>query len=207
MNFTLKAKSALDKAYEYCVKYNYPYIGSEHILYGLASEKEGIAAKILLEQGITASYISEEIIRFNGLMDVLLTDTNIEYTLRSKEILLNSEKEAEKTKNLEIGTEHILLSLMKEIDSLAVRILIDGNVNPEKIFASLIKIVTEDYINLNNIPTTPTLNEYSKDLNKLCKEDKLDPLICRENELNRIIQILCRRTKNNPIILGEPRSW
>lgn len=208
--FTERAQKVLDTARMFSVENNYSFIGTEHILYGLVAEGEGLASKILVSQGLTGEYVKEEIFKIDGVMDTL-ENNNIDFTPRAKRILENSVRESKRINHNYIGTEHILLSLMREVDSIAIRILIDANIDPQKIFADLMKLISDDspvsnYAstsnNINN--NTPTLNSYSKDLTSMAKENKLDPVIGRAAEITRIIEILSRRTKNNPVLIGEP---
>ncbi len=209
--FTGRAHKVLDLARDFSIENNYPFIGTEHILYGLVKEGEGLAAKILLNQGLTADYIAEEIVKIDGVMDTKDNDENVDFTPRAKRIIENSIKESKRVGQNYVGTEHILLSLMREIDSVAVRILIDSNIDPQKIFADVVSFLSEDSP-INNFSSTsqninantPTLNQYAKDLTVFAKDGKLDPVIGRNNEIERIIEILSRRTKNNPVLLGEP---
>ena len=206
--FTERAAAALDYAKDFAIEHNYSYIGTEHILYGLVKEGEGLAAKILLNQGITLDYVEQEIIKIDGVMTTKEYDEP-ELTPRAKRIVENSIRESKRMNHNYIGTEHILLALMREIDSVAVRILIEANVDPQKLFAELLRLISEDspISSFNSEPkdiTTPTLNQYSKDLTQMAKENKLDPVIGRENEVERIVEILSRRTKNNPVLIGEP---
>jgi len=206
--FTERAAAALDYAKDFAIEHNYSYIGTEHILYGLVKEGEGLAAKILLNQGITLDYVEQEIIKIDGVMTTKEYEEP-ELTPRAKRIVENSIRESKRMNHNYIGTEHILLALMREIDSVAVRILIEANVDPQKLFAELLRLISEDSpISSFNTEqkdiTTPTLNQYSKDLTEMAKENKLDPVIGREDEVERIVEILSRRTKNNPVLIGEP---
>lgn len=208
--FTERAQKVLDISKSFSLENNYSFIGTEHILYGLVAEGEGLASKILTSQGLTAEYVKEEILKIDGVMDTLEVN-NIDFTPRAKRVIENSIRESKRINHNYIGTEHILLSLMREVDSIAIRILIDANIDPQKIFADLMKLISDDSPvsnysstsnNVNN--NTPTLNNYSKDLTALAKENKLDPVIGRSQEITRIIEILSRRTKNNPVLIGEP---
>jgi len=206
--FTERAAAALDYAKDFAIEHNYSYIGTEHILYGLVKEGEGLAAKILLNQGITLDYIEQEIIKIDGVMTTKEFEEP-DLTPRAKRIVENSIRESKRMNHKYIGTEHILLALMREIDSVAVKILIEANVDPQKLFAELLRLISEDSpISTFNADqkdiTTPTLNQYSKDLTQMAKENKLDPVIGREDEVERIVEILSRRTKNNPVLIGEP---
>lgn len=209
--FTGRANRVLEIAKEFSITHNYSFVGTEHILYGLVKEGEGLASKILTSQGLKPEYVEDEILRIDGVMNTLESDP--EFTPRAKRIIENSAKEAMRMGQNYVGTEHILLALMREIDSVAVRILIDTNIDPQRIFADLLRLLSEDSPVANysdssfssSVDTnTPTLNQYGKNLTALAKESKLDPVIGRKNEIQRIIEILSRRTKNNPVLIGEP---
>ena len=206
--FTERAAASLEYAKKFAIDNNYSYIGTEHILYGLVKEGEGLAAKILLKQGVTLDYIEQEILRIDGVMTTKEFEEP-DLTPRAKRIVENSIRESKRMNHNYIGTEHILLALMREIDSVAVRILIEANVDPQKLFAELLKLISDDspinsFSSEQKDMTTPTLNQYSKDLTQMAKENKLDPVIGREDEVERIVEILSRRTKNNPVLIGEP---
>ena len=210
--FTGRASRVLEIAREFAIENNYSFIGTEHILYGLVAEGEGLACKILTSQGLTKEYVEGEILKIDGIMNTL--DSEPELTPRAKRIIENSSRESKRMGQNYVGTEHILLSLMREIDSVAVRILIDANIDPQRIFAEILKLLSEDspfslYNDESNeknmgANNTPTLNQYGKDLTALASEGKVDPVIGRSSEIQRIIEILSRRTKNNPVLIGEP---
>ncbi|MDO4282924.1 MAG: ATP-dependent Clp protease ATP-binding subunit [Clostridia bacterium] len=208
--FTGRASKVLELAKEFSLEHNYSFIGTEHILYGLVEEGEGLASKILSKQGITSEYIENEILKIDGVMNTL--NEEVEFTPRAKRIIENSIRESKKMGQNYVGTEHILLSLMREIDSVAVRILIDANIDPQKIFTELLKLLSEesptnfsnDDLKNNSNSYTPTLNQYGKDLTSFAKQNKLDPVIGRSVEIQRVVEILSRRTKNNPVLIGEP---
>ncbi len=213
--FTNSARKVIELAKEFSFEHNYSYVGTEHILYGLIAEDEGLGATILKNQDLTAEYIENEIIKIDGIMNTLVDIDSIDFTPRAKRIIANSQREALRMGQNYVGSEHILLALMREIDSVAVRILIDADVDPQRIFTELLRILGEDSpISKNyNDPAdleskdganTPTLNQYGKDLSELAKQNKLDPVIGREKEIERVIEILSRRTKNNPCLIGEP---
>ena len=209
--FTGRAAKVLEIARTFSMKHNYSFVGTEHILYGLVKEGEGLAYKILSSQGLKPDYVEDEIIKIDGLMNTL--DSSPEFTPRAKRIIENSAKEAMRMGQNYVGTEHILLALMREIDSVAVRILIDANIDPQKIFADLIRLLSDEMpisnYNSDNDNSfvdsnTPTLNQYGKNLSEFARMSKLDPVIGRKDEIQRIIEILSRRTKNNPVLIGEP---
>lgn len=205
--FTKRAEKAIEQAGLFSKKMGHEYIGTEHLLYGLAKEGKGIAVRILKNQKIT--YMDIE----NVLMDLNISNTNtvtreVSLTPRAKKVLENSRLESKKYNSNYVGTEHILMSLMKEIDSIAVRILIELNVDPQKVFSDILKLLNDDLViggtskeQINY--STPTLNQFSKDLTAKAKQNNLDPVIGRDKEITRLVEILCRRTKNNPVLIGE----
>ena len=205
--FTKRAEEALENTRKFAIEKNYSFIGTEHILYGLVSEKKGIASKILSKQHITKEYVEGQIIKIDGKMKIKKIKEEPELTPRAKKVLENSVKEAKRLGYNYVGTEHILLSLMKETDSIAVRILIDIGTDPEKIFTDILKIITEDgpvsNIYMKNDLLTPNLDMYSLDLTFEARKNNLDNVIGREKEINRVIQILTRKNKNNPLIIGK----
>ena len=213
--FTESAKKVIEIATNFSAEHNYSYVGTEQILYGLIAEDEGLAANILKKQDLTAEYIEDEIVKIDGVMNTIVDEDEIDFTPRAKRIIANSQKEAIRMGQNYVGSEHILLSLMREIDSVAVRILIDADVDPQEIFTELLRILSEDspisknHYDPSNLDSkgsssTPTLNQFGKDLTELAKQNKLDPVIGRENETERVIEILSGRTKNNPVLIGEP---
>ena len=166
--FTGRAAKVLEIAKSFAVENNYSFIGTEHILYGLIAEGEGLASKILTNQGLTQEYVEGEILKIDGIMNTL--EEEPEFTPRAKRIIENSTRESKRMGQNYVGTEHILLSLMREIDSVAVRILIDANIDPQRIFADLLRLLSEDspisaYTDSSHEGTqgannTATLNQY-----------------------------------------------
>ena len=205
--FTKRAEEALNNTRKFVIDNNYIYVGTEHILYGLVKEKKSIAARILSSQNITDEYIVSQIFKIDGRKNKKKITKEPELTPRAKRVLENSIKEAKRLGYNYVGTEHILLSLMKETDSIAVRMLIDIGANPEKMFTDILKVISEDSPVSNiysaNEVLTPNLDMYSIDLTYEARKGKIDKIIGREKELNRIIQILTRKTKNNPLIIGK----
>lgn len=202
--FTKRAEVALEHTKNFAKLNNYTYVGTEHILYGLLKEGRGLACKILKSQGLKLDYLEKQINLIDGQMKNLLGEEP-ELTPRARRVIENSVKEAINLKRNYVGTEHILLALIKETDSVAVRILIDASVDPEKIMLELVKSASseEDLALGGKNSATPTLDMYSKNLTYLARQEKLDPVISRDNEITGVIEILCRRTKNNPLIIGE----
>ena len=213
--YTEKAKEALVLAAEAAQDLGSRTIGTEHILVGLIEEGSGTAAKVLEANDVKLDKVLE--------LEQKLVSTNQSTTLREKEgytpsarhVLENSYREAVRFRAPLIGTEHILMALLKETDCIAVRLLNTLKVNIQKVYIDLLSAMGEDgaagkeemmqgrQSKGAKVPT-PTLDEYSRDLTKLAAEGKLDPVIGREKEIQRIIQILSRRTKNNPCLIGEP---
>lgn len=201
--FTKRAESALEYTREFVISNNYNYVGTEHILYGLVKETKGLASKILVKQKVTSEYIRSEIFKIDGVMTEKVKKEP-ELTPKAKRVLEVSIKEAKRLGYNYVGTEHILLAIMKETDSVAVRLLVEKDVDPTKIFADLIKVLSEDSpVHTYDTNLTPTLDMYSEDLTLKAKAGKLDAVIGRESELKRVMEILTRRTKNNPLIIGE----
>ncbi len=210
--FTSRAEKTLEISKEIAIELGHSYIGTEHLLYGLIKEGEGIANKVLENQNVTEEAIVERIEELIGSNEVRGNQT-IGFTPRTKRVIENAFMEARKLGSDFIGTEHLLIGIMREADSIAVRILLDLKVNPQKLYNEIIKVINEYDSNeevskskgkTNSYNSTPTLNQFGSDLTKVAKEGKLDPVIGRKNEIERIIQILSRRTKNNPCLIGEP---
>ena len=216
--FTKKAENVIEYANEIAGSLGHNYVGTEHILYGLAKEKEGVASKILENQNVTDEIILRKIEEIVGTS--LPIDNNvIALTPRTKRVIESSFLEARKLNSEFIGTEHILIGIMKEVDSLAVKILIELGVNSQKMYNEVIRVLNEyddetgnnafnkgESKNMKNTSynKTQTLNQFGNDLTKAAAEGKLDPVIGRKDETERLIQILSRRTKNNPCLIGEP---
>ena len=211
--FTKKAQKVLEIANEIAQELGHNYVGTEHILYGLIKEHEGIAGKVLESQNATPELIFEKIEELVGKNNSI-SKTTVGLTPRTKKVIENSFVEAKKLNTDFIGTEHLLLGVMREADCIAVRILAEINVNLEKLYTEITKVVHEyneeetmNGFSKNNIPTsynkTQTLNQFGNDLTKLASEGKMDPVIGRKDETERLIQILSRRTKNNPCLIGE----
>ncbi|MBH1939297.1 ATP-dependent Clp protease ATP-binding subunit [Mobilitalea sibirica] len=212
--FTENAKNAINLAKEVAYRLSHNYIGTEHLLIGLM-EVDGVASKVLEENGVSVEKVLElvnQLIAPNNGVEMMDAGS---FTPRSKRILDQSYKEAAKFKAQLVGTEHILLALIKETDCIAVRLLNTLGVNIQKVY---IDILTASGVDVSAAKTdysagknkgkaksaTPTLDQYSRDLTEYAREGKLDPVIGRENEIQRVVQILSRRTKNNPCLVGEP---
>lgn len=213
--FTNRAEKALELAAELAAEFGHNYIGTEHILYGLVKEGSGVASQVLNLQEVTSEKVAEAIEVLIGRGDPIEDETTIGFTPRSKRVIENAFIEARKLGSEFIGTEHLLIGIMREGDSVAVRIMMDLNVNPQKLYNEILKVVNEEESangpeKSNNSKgrgsynQTPTLNQFGGDLTKCAREGKLDPVIGRKKEIERVIEILSRRTKNNPCLIGEP---
>ena len=212
--FTKSSEDALKIASEIAVELGHNYIGTEHILYGLAEEQIGVASKVLEDQGVTPEKIMGKIEELVGVNENSTINTTIGFTPRTKRIVENAYMEARNANSEYIGTEHILLGIMHEGDSVAVRIMMELNVDPKKLYDEIFKIMGETNggeenaknarRSSNSFNQTPTLNQYGTDLTKKALDGKLDPVIGRDKEIERVIQILSRRSKNNPCLIGEP---
>lgn len=208
--FTEKAENALRYAQESAQQMGHNYVGTEHILIGLLKEGEGVASRALQSQGITEQKVMDKIDEFIGIgQNVGQQIAGL--TPRTKRILELSFTEARRMGHNYIGTEHILLGIIREGESVAIRILTELNVDLQKLFAELTKTLNEEITNAGRThqasrrrTNTPTLDQFGRDLTEMAKEDKFDPIIGRDKEIERVIQILTRRTKNNPCLIGEP---
>lgn len=217
--FTNRANKAIEIANDIALELGHSYIGTEHILYGLAKEGNGIASKVLENQNVTADDILNKIEELIGRDEPI--ENIVDFTPRTKRVVESAFIEARKLGYNFIGTEHLLIGILREGDCVATKILLDLNVNIPKLYNEIIKVINEgeDY-NSNDDSTnnvngakrrgkgsynqTPTLNQFGEDLTKKAEEGKLDPVIGRKQEIERVIEILSRRTKNNPCLIGEP---
>ncbi len=205
-NFTKKAREAIRLAQTGAQETGCSFVGTEHILLGLVSEPTSFASKFLASLGVSADKVKEKIA---SLSQNSFSTPFSGFTPRTTRILQQSAYEAAKLGSEYIGTEHILLALFKETDSMAFRILLMLGI-PKTVYNDLLNSVTQSSSSIggeNDNPkgkSTPTLNQFGRDLTLLASQDKFDPVIGRSEEIARVIQILSRRTKNNPVLLGEP---
>ena len=219
--FTNRANKAIELANDIALDLGHSYIGTEHILYGLAKEENGVASKVLENQNVTAEDILNKIEELIGRDEPI--ENIVDFTPRTKRVVEVAFIEARKLGYNYIGTEHLLIGILREGDCVATKILLDLNVNIPKLYNEIVKVINEgedynsdneDYSNSNNgrqnrrirgsYNSTPTLNQFGEDLTKKAEEGKLDPIIGRKQEIERVIEILSRRTKNNPCLIGEP---
>ncbi|HKM04859.1 MAG TPA: ATP-dependent Clp protease ATP-binding subunit [Lachnospiraceae bacterium] len=215
LQFTDNAKTALQLGTKVARSLHQNYIGTEHILVGLLKEKTGVAATVLSDNGVDESKVIELIKNLIAPTGITSVKDRDGYSPRALKILVDSHKQAEHFHSTMTGTEHILIALIKEGDNVAVRLLNTMGIHIQKLYIDLLVAMGEDTSlykeELNSKPNrkkkkenTSTLDQYSRDLTALAREGKLDPVIGREDEIKRVIQILSRRTKNNPCLIGDP---
>lgn len=208
-SFTQKANEVLNLAIKSAQNYGHNYVGSEHILYGLLKEGTGVGATALLDKGITLDDIDSKIRLEIGVGNPTRLSPD-DFTPRSKRIIELSFQIARSMMNSFVGTEHLLISLLKESDSYAVKFINDLGVDENQILDDLFESLnrgsagTRQTSKKKGKSKTPTLDEFGKDLTEQAKQGKIDPVIGRDNEIKRVIQILSRRNKNNPCLIGEP---
>ena len=210
--FTQRAKNVLNIAHESAADLGHGYVGSEHLLLGIAIDNGGSAAKVLREAGIDRELIRDSIIKFVGKGEK--DSTTVQgLTPRAKRIIELAAAEASRLNHNYVGTEHILMGILREYDSVASKIITASGVDPNKLYTDLINIFQSgDYrktapaMERNGVkhPETRVLDQFSKDLTAMASKGELDPVIGREREIQRVVQILSRRTKNNPVLIGEP---
>ncbi len=215
-SYTKSANNALKYAKKIALELKQEYVGSEHLLLGLLKEKTGIAYAVLVKNGVEDS-------RLEALTNQLMMDhTNVllankaEFSKRCQDILEIASKEAKHYKAASIGTEHLLIAIIKHPDSVAFRLLTAMNVPVTKLYSDILEAMglpaSQAKSEINKLKSsdkkgkssTPTLDQYSRDFTNLAAEGKLDPVVGRSEEMSRVVQILSRRMKNNPCLVGEP---
>ena len=204
--FTEQAKRALLLAQEEANRLNHGYLGTEHILLGLIREDEGIAANALKSSGIDLARVRQAVETTVGKGQKASFLGQIPFTLRANRALQLAAEEARQLGHDYLGTEHLLLGLTRDKESLAAQILVSLGVDLEQLRQEVINLVGElppSAAKGAGSSKTPALDRFGRDLTRLAREGKLDPVIGREKEIERVIQILCRRTKNNPVLIGE----
>lgn len=212
--FTKNAEKALEYAKKTARSLGHNYIGTEHILLGLLKTK-GVASDILQENGVSPDVIKALIEDFMSSGKQVMVADDARYTPRAEGVINRSTSEAERLGSSSVGTEHLLIAILKENESMAMRLLSVRGVNIQKIYVDVLSATGQDAASAKNEylmqrskrggkSATPVLDQYSRDLTKYAKEGKLDPVIGRDAEIRRLVEILSRRTKNNPCLVGEP---
>ena len=213
--FTEKARSAMVLAAQEAISFRHQAVGTEHLLLGLVIEQEGIAGILLRERGLTAEIVRQEIEALTGYgsnrkeIDPYL----MPYSPRAKKVVVAATEEAKRLKIPQVGTEHLLLGLLQE-EVLATKIMRDNRIELEELMKTIYEKIgiqpskarsTKGQVSGSNAKDkTPTLDSLSRDLTALARQGKLDPVIGRNEEVRRMIQVISRRTKNNPVLVGEP---
>lgn len=212
--FTKKAQDVLTRAQEAALKLGNKYVGTEHILLGLTLAQESVAAKALEGQNVTYHQVMEQIAAAHRAEKTFFLPAD--FTPRAKRVVESSVREAVRMNTGYVGTEHILVALIRESDNLAVKILVGLGVNLQRLYEDIMLMLGESEaqpagtmgMNLQgeqeDKSNTETLDKFSRNLTDMAKQNKFDPIVGRDNEIDRIIQILSRRTKNNPCLVGDP---
>jgi ATP-dependent Clp protease ATP-binding subunit ClpC len=204
--FTERARRSIVLAQEEAQRLGNNYIGTEHILLGIISEGESLAAKVLETLGVNLAKVRAEVEAIVGRGGQTVQQEMV-FTPRAKRVIELAFEEARQLNHNYIGTEHLLLGLIREGEGVAARVLTNLGVDPAKVrvqTTSLLGAETQPQAAAKGKSKTPTLDAYGRDLTQLAREGKLDPVIGRNTEIERVIQILSRRTKNNPALIGEP---
>ncbi|ARC83650.1 istB-like ATP binding family protein [Clostridium argentinense CDC 2741] len=207
--FTERARNILMYAHEESQNFKHGYVGTEHIILGILKEEESIAASALINAGVDYNKVKELVNKYIGVGDIEMPKNEIALTPRTKRLFELSLIEARGLNQNYISPEHILLALIREPEGVAYTILGNLGVDFSKLRNEIINNIAGDETQQGSSPkkgksSTPTLEKYGKDLTELAKEGKLDPIIGRDKETERVLEILCRRIKNNPCLIGDP---
>src|SRR5256885_7231733 len=212
-NFTPRAQQVLQLARKEADRFNHNYVGTEHLLLGLIKLGQGVAVNVLQKMGLDLETVRMEVEKQVGSGPETKIVGNIPYTPRVKKVLALAGKEAKALNHSYVGTEHILLGLLREGEGVAARVLKSLEVDIERTRNEILKELDPNFTPSESDqeggePTkkdvkTPALRAFGRDLTDLAKKGELDPVIGRRNEIERVIQVLCRRTKNNPVLIGE----
>jgi ATP-dependent Clp protease ATP-binding subunit ClpC len=217
-NFTPRAKQVLVIARNEAQRLNHDYVGSEHLLLGLIGLGEGVAVEVLRSMGLNLDNLRLEVEKSSGSGGGTAMEGEIPFSPRLKKLLVLAAKEAKGLNFNFIGTEHLLLAILREGESVAARIMKNMNVDIDKVKAEVIKALDPDFLpegadgaflgsenkqQSQGSDDMPALKAFGRDLTEMALEKKLDPVIGRSDEIERLVQVLCRRTKNNPVLIGE----
>src|SRR5260221_12740663 len=217
-NFTPRAQQVLALARKEADRFNHNFVGTEHILLGLIKLGQGVAVNVLQKLGLDLETVTMAVEKQVGTGPDQKMIGNIPYTPRVKKVLALAAKEAKALNHTYVGTEHILLGLLRQGDGVAARVLKNLDVDIEQTRQELLKELDPNFNPQQEQPapestektpekkaeaTTPALTAFGRDLTEIARKGEMDPVIGRKNEIERVIQILCRRTKNNPVLLGE----
>ena len=211
-NFTPRAQQVLALARKEADRFNHNYVGTEHLLLGLIKLGQGVAVNVLQKMGLDLETVRMEVEKQVGSGPETKMVGNVPYTPRVKKVLALAGKEAKALNHSYVGTEHILLGLLREGEGVAARVLKTLELDIERTRNEILKELDPNFTpseaEQEGEPAkkdvkTPALRAFGRDLTELARKGELDPVIGRRNEIERVIQVLCRRTKNNPVLLGE----
>ncbi len=217
-NFTPRAQQVLALARKEADRFNHNFIGTEHLLLGLIKLGQGVAVNVLQRMGLDLDTVRLEVEKQVGTGPDQKMMGNIPYTPRVKKVLALAAKEAKALNHTYVGTEHILLGLLREGDGVAARVLKSLDIDIEACRQETLRELDPNFAGMEEPPEsmektgggekkgdvrTPALKAFGRDLTEIARKGEMDPVIGRKNEIERVIQILCRRTKNNPVLLGE----
>src|ERR1051326_3202840 len=221
-NFTPRAQQVLALARKEADRFNHNFVGTEHLLLGFFKLGQGVAVNVLQKLGLDLETVRMEVEKQVGTGPDQKMIGNIPYTPRVKKVLALAAKEAKALNHTYVGTEHILLGLLREGDGVAARVLKNLDVDIEQTRQEILKELDPNFTAQENQPAsesggsekapsegkkgevkTPALKAFGRDLTDIARKGEMDPVIGRKSEIERVIQILCRRTKNNPVLLGE----
>src|SRR6187551_2275226 len=220
-NFTPRAQQVLALARKEADRFNHNFVGTEHLLLGLIKLGQGVAVNVLQKMGLDLETVRMEVEKQVGTGPDQKMIGNIPYTPRVKKVLALAQKEARALNHTYVGTEHILLGLLREGDGVAAKVLKSLDVDIEQTRQEILKELDPNFAEQEEASAsgeapaekpapekkgevkTPALKAFGRDLTEIARKGEMDPVIGRESEIERVIQILCRRTKNNPVLLGE----
>src|SRR3954452_22975701 len=216
-NFTPRAQQVLALARKEADRFHHNYVGTEHILLGLIKLGQGVAVSVLQKMGLDLETVRSAVEKQVGTGQETKAQGSIPYTPRVKKVLALAGKEARTLNHSYVGTEHILLGLLREGEGVAARVLKSLDIDIERTRNEILRELDPNFTppegEAEETPgaasggkkdvKTPALRAFGRDLTYLAKKNELDPVIGRKNEIERVIQVLCRRTKNNPVLLGE----
>src|SRR3989442_13173181 len=206
--FRDRVRKLMYLAREEAARLQHDYIGTEHLLLGVIREGEGIAATVLNNLGLDLDAIRQAVESMVSSTGGTLTIGEIPFTPRAKRVLELSVDEARQLGHNYVGTEHLLLGLIREGEGVAAKVLLELGVDRKRVREETLKLLggapSSSSSEREERPETPALNQFGRDLTQLAREGKLDPVIGREKEIERVIQVLSRRKKNNPVLIGEP---
>jgi len=202
--FTERARRVIILAREEAERHHHEYLGTEHILLGMLKDGGGIAITVLQKAGLSIDQIRMEVERHLPRNANALIVGEIPFTPKAKKVLEYGVEEARLMGHNYIGTEHLLLGLLKEKEGIAAKVLNALGIRLVETREKILNLLQEPTTKTKEKSKTPALDEFGRDLTELAQVGKLDPVIGRENEIERVVQILSRRTKNNPVLIGEP---